>query len=173
MDISQETKEKLASLATPNEIERGSIYRFKNKDMVKSILTKEGGKPYFLTKEFSNRREEKGKTPVVNHPWIFLRTYKKKRGIGKVYITVRSHLKDDERNREPNDFRQQQHSLIQTDHKCSIGKDGLYKGNLKYQQKMNKVLLKELTMGSENFICLDPQIDLIAKHFTEINEVYD
>lgn len=153
-------------------ISRGFVFELEDEVAVTFIKDKNNRPPSFLTTKF--KEVTKGKK-VDKHFWIFLKNYQKRGNSGKVSIVNRSSLKEQQLNREPNDYIQNKpHFELDKDHGyCKLDKPGLYKGTLPSNQKLPREFLKNLSSTSREFICYDPEYEKIIKHFNAIGKVYD
>ena len=176
-DLAAELK-KLNLVEIQKTIEKGTIVVLKDDEAEKFIKDKNNKTPYFVTTQFRENNLKKFGNSTNEHYWIFLKTYQKRGGSGKVKIVNRSSLREDSSNRKPKDLYQLPHASIDSDHNgCRINKEGLWKAELPKSQKLDKNFLKNITPTSDDFICIDPESEKIADYFMaldkEKNEVYD
>tara|TARA_B100000886_G_scaffold259373_1_gene184243 strand:+ start:1328 stop:1864 length:537 start_codon:yes stop_codon:yes gene_type:complete len=157
-----------------NYIERGSVYWFKNSDMVKFIK--------FRKRVFDDKYSIIPETPSFlidnpeqHHPWIFLKRYQvSSKKTKKATLGVRSHY---EKNKKGWIHKQKSHQDIETTHKlrylnCSLNIEGVYMNNTPIEQRINSIEMKKLISDKKSFSCVDSEVDEIHKKLNEIDETY-
>jgi hypothetical protein len=155
-------------------IQQGTIIALKDDLAEEYIRNSFGQPPHFVTKKFRQESRAKRGYAADEHFWIFLKTYQKRKGSGKVKIVNRSSLKDGQSNRKPHDRHQFPHADIDPEHSnCKIDKEGLWKSELPENQKLDKGFLENFGPASEHYVCIDPQTDKIIAHFKKLNETYE